>query len=136
MNNITSILYWFNVFESLNTIIPLPWQRLIPEWCDRNYRNAWIATEYCSLFIGTGRSLWGITSMPLMKTYNIDSDIYGLKGHSIFKSVCNAEAFTKRNLRLSYTNSFIRGSLLSTRPSATKHGPNTLQILVCQSHSC
>jgi hypothetical protein len=30
----------------------------------------------------------------------------------------------KRNLRLSYTNSFIRGSLLSIRPSATKHGPN------------
>jgi ribonuclease HI len=34
-------------------------------------------------------------------------------------------SFTKRNLRLSYTNSFIRGSLLSIRPSATKHGPNT-----------
>jgi hypothetical protein len=30
--------------------------------------------------------------MPLIKTYNIDSDLYGLKGHSIFKSVCNAEA--------------------------------------------
>jgi hypothetical protein len=25
--------------------------------------------------------------MPLIKVYNIDSDIYGLKGHSIFKSV-------------------------------------------------
>jgi hypothetical protein len=33
--------------------------------------------------------------MPLIKTYNIDSDIYGLKGHSIFKSVCNAEALQK-----------------------------------------
>jgi hypothetical protein len=30
--------------------------------------------------------------MPLIKAYNIDSDLYGLKGHSIFKSVCNAEA--------------------------------------------
>jgi hypothetical protein len=30
--------------------------------------------------------------MPLIKVYNIDSDLYGLKGHSIFKSVCNAEA--------------------------------------------
>jgi hypothetical protein len=25
--------------------------------------------------------------MPLIKVYNIDSDPYGLKGHSIFKSV-------------------------------------------------
>jgi hypothetical protein len=30
--------------------------------------------------------------MPLIKAYNIDLDLYGLKGHSIFKSVCNAEA--------------------------------------------
>jgi hypothetical protein len=30
--------------------------------------------------------------MPLKKAYNIDSDIYGLKGHSIFRSVCNTEA--------------------------------------------
>jgi hypothetical protein len=33
--------------------------------------------------------------MPLIKTYNIDSDIYGLKGHSIFKSVGNAEALRR-----------------------------------------
>jgi hypothetical protein len=25
--------------------------------------------------------------MPLIKVYNVDSDPYGLKGHSIFKSV-------------------------------------------------
>jgi hypothetical protein len=25
--------------------------------------------------------------MPLIKVYNINSDLYGLKGHSIFKSV-------------------------------------------------
>jgi hypothetical protein len=25
--------------------------------------------------------------MPLIKVYNIDSDLYGLKGHSIFKSI-------------------------------------------------
>jgi hypothetical protein len=30
--------------------------------------------------------------MHLIKAYNIDSDLYGLKGHSIFKSVCNTEA--------------------------------------------
>jgi hypothetical protein len=30
--------------------------------------------------------------MPLIKVYNIDSDLNGLKGHSIFKSVCNTEA--------------------------------------------
>jgi hypothetical protein len=30
--------------------------------------------------------------MSLMKVYNIDSDLYGLKGHSIFKSVCDTEA--------------------------------------------
>jgi hypothetical protein len=30
--------------------------------------------------------------MPLIKAYNIDLDLYGLKGHSIFKSVCNTEA--------------------------------------------
>jgi hypothetical protein len=73
----------------------MPWQRLYSEWCDCKNQNAWTVTEYCSLFIDTGRSLWGITSMPLIKTYNIDSDLYGLKGHSIFKSVCNAEALWK-----------------------------------------
>jgi hypothetical protein len=74
----------------------MPWQRLYSERCDCKYQNAWTVTEYCSLFIGTGRSLRGITSMPLIKTYNIDSDLYGLKGHSTFKSVCNAEALWKR----------------------------------------
>jgi hypothetical protein len=34
--------------------------------------------------------------MPLVKTYNIDSDLYGLKGHSIFKSVDDAEATRRR----------------------------------------
>ena len=67
----------------------------IPTDAIAKYQNAWTATEYCSLFIGTGRSLWGITSMPLIKTYNIDSDIYGLKGHSIFKSVYTVEASWK-----------------------------------------
>jgi hypothetical protein len=76
----------------LNTFIPLPWQRLISEWCDCDYRNPWTVKEYCSLFIDTGHSLWRITIMPLIKVYNIDSDLYGLKGHSIFKSVCNTEA--------------------------------------------
>jgi hypothetical protein len=80
----------------LNTIIPLPWQRLVPERCDYNCQNAWTVKEYCSLFIGTGHSLWGITIMPLIKVYNIDSDLYGLKGHSILKSVCNTEASWRR----------------------------------------
>ena len=71
----------------LGTFIPLPWQTMIPEWCVSNYRNAWTVKEYCSLFIGTGHSLWGITIMPLIKVYNINSDPYGLKGHSISKSV-------------------------------------------------
>ena len=91
-NYITFIYY----IESSNTIIPMPWQRLNSERCDCNRQNAWTVMEYCSLFIGTGRSLWGITSMPLIKTYNIDSDLYGLKGHSIFKSVYNAEASRRR----------------------------------------
>jgi hypothetical protein len=30
--------------------------------------------------------------MPLIKVYNNDSNTYGLKGHSTFKSVCNFEA--------------------------------------------
>jgi hypothetical protein len=33
--------------------------------------------------------------MPLIKTYNIDSDLYGLKSHSISKSVCDAEALRR-----------------------------------------
>jgi hypothetical protein len=76
----------------LDTIIPLPWQGLVPEWCDCKYRNPWTVKEYCSLFIGTGHSLWGITIMPLIGDYNSDSNIYGLKGPSTFKSVCNSEA--------------------------------------------
>jgi hypothetical protein len=42
-----------------------------------------------------------------------------------YKVGLQCRSFTKRNLRLSCINSFIRGSLLSIRPSATKHGPNT-----------
>jgi hypothetical protein len=30
--------------------------------------------------------------MPLIKVYNNDSNIYGLKGHSTLKSVRNSEA--------------------------------------------
>ena len=56
----------------------------------------WTVREYCSLFIGTGHSLWGIIIMPLIELYNIDSDLYGLEGHSIFKSVSNTEASWRR----------------------------------------
>jgi Na+/melibiose symporter-like transporter len=73
--------------QRLGTFIPLPWQTIIPEWCVSNYRNPWTVNEYCSLFIGTEHSLWGITIMPLIKVYHNDSDPYGLKGYSIFKSV-------------------------------------------------
>jgi hypothetical protein len=62
--------------------------------------------------------------MPLIRDYNGDSNIYGLKGHSTFMSVCKFRSFTKRNLRSSHTNSFSRKLLLPTRPSATKHSPN------------
>jgi hypothetical protein len=33
--------------------------------------------------------------MPLIKAYNIDSDLHGLKSHSIFKSVHTVEASWK-----------------------------------------
>jgi hypothetical protein len=33
--------------------------------------------------------------MPLIKAYNIDSDLHGLKSHSIFRSVYTAEASWK-----------------------------------------
>jgi hypothetical protein len=33
--------------------------------------------------------------MPLIKAYNIDSDLHGLKSHSIFKSVYTVEASWK-----------------------------------------
>jgi hypothetical protein len=52
----------------------------------------WTVREYCSLFIGTGHSLWEITIMSLIRDHNSDPNIYGLKGHSTFKSVCNSEA--------------------------------------------
>ena len=63
--------------------------------------------------------------MPLIRDYNGDSNIYGLKGHSTFMSVCKFRSFMKRNLRSSHTNSFSRKLLLPTRPSAMKHSPNS-----------
>jgi hypothetical protein len=63
--------------------------------------------------------------MPLIRDYNGDSNIYGLKGHSTFMSVYKFRSFMKRNLRSSHTNSFSRKPLLPTRPSATKHSPNS-----------
>jgi hypothetical protein len=77
------------------------------------------------IFIGTWRSLWGITIISLIRDYNGDSNIYGLKGHSTFMSVHRFRSFMKRNLRSSHTNSFSRKLLLPTRPSATKHSPNS-----------
>jgi hypothetical protein len=65
--------------------------------------------------------------MPLIRDYNGDSNIYGQKGHSTFMSVCKFRSFMKRNLRSFHTNSFSRKPLLPTRPSATKHSPNTYE---------
>jgi hypothetical protein len=63
--------------------------------------------------------------MSFIRDYNGDSNIYGLKGHSTFMSVCKFRSFMKRNLRSSHTNSFSQKLLLPTRPSATKHSPNS-----------
>jgi hypothetical protein len=46
--------------------------------------------------------------MPLIRVYNNDSNIYGLKGHSTFMSVCKFRSFMKRNLRSSHADSFSR----------------------------
>jgi hypothetical protein len=46
--------------------------------------------------------------MPLIRDYNSDSNIYGLKGHSTFMSVCKFRSFMKRNLRSSHADSFSR----------------------------
>jgi hypothetical protein len=65
--------------------------------------------------------------MSLIRDYNGDSNIYGLKGHSTFMSVCKFRSFMKRNLRSFHTNSFSRKLLLPIRPSAMKHSPNTMR---------
>ena len=126
----TSFTYYINLMYSntiLDTFIPLPWQGIIPEWCDCNYRNAWTVKEYCSLFIGTRHSLWGITIMPLIKVYNNDSNTCGLKGHSTFKSVCNSEASWTATFGI--TCSQLQPKLfLPVGPSATKHGPNSVYL--------
>jgi hypothetical protein len=63
--------------------------------------------------------------MPLIRNYNGDSNIYGPKGHSTFMSVYKFRSFMKRNFRSSHTNSFSRKLLLPSRPSVTKHSPNS-----------
>jgi hypothetical protein len=78
------LYHWIHLYLCLGKV----W---FPKDAIAKIRKAWTVKGYCSLFIGTGRSLWEITSMPLIKVYIIDSDLYGLKGHSIFKSVCNTE---------------------------------------------
>jgi hypothetical protein len=89
MTSFTYLIIWIlDIWiQRLTTFIPLPWQTIILEWCVSNYRNVWTVKEYCSLFIGTWHSSWGITIMPLIKVYNNDSDLWRLKGHFIFKSV-------------------------------------------------
>jgi hypothetical protein len=70
--------------------------------------------------------------MPLIKVYNIDSDPYGLKGHSIFKSVwpfvfgyAVVPKLRERCLR-HHVQQLQPKLFLFTGPSAMKHGPNKL----------
>jgi hypothetical protein len=117
--------YWNITFRYIYTFVRKQWfQRNVP--VITRLREQYRGTVH--LFIGTGRSLWGITIISLIRDYNGDSNIYGLEGHSTFMSVCRFRSFMKRNLRSSHTNSFSRKLLLPTRPSATKHSPNTFVI--------
>ena len=104
-------IIWIIIWHYLYIFIILSWMNknnielylyLRLDRRQRYKRDAWASTSQCEqyrdivhLFIGTGRSLWGITSMPLIKAYNIDSDLHGLKSHSIFKSVYTVEASWK-----------------------------------------
>jgi hypothetical protein len=65
----------------------------------------------------------------LIKVYNNDSYSYGLKGHSIFKSVCNSEGSRNGTFGIAYEQ--LQPKLfLSAGPSATKHGPNSSPFAV------
>jgi hypothetical protein len=63
------------------------------------------------------------------KVYNIDSNSYGLKGHSIFKSFYNFEASWTAPFGITYRQ--LQPKLfLPAGPSATKHGPNSSPFMV------
>jgi hypothetical protein len=73
--------------------------------------------------------------MPLIKVYNINSDLYGLKGHSIFKSVrpfifgyvAIPKLYERQPFGITYRQ--LQPKLfLPAGPSATKHGPNNIYI--------
>jgi hypothetical protein len=67
--------------------------------------------------------------MPLIKVYNSDSDLYGLKGHSTFKSVCKSEA--SRTAPFGITCRQLQPKLFfPAGPSVTKHGPNSSPFAV------
>jgi hypothetical protein len=61
--------------------------------------------------------------MSLIRNYNSDSSIYGLKGHSTLKLVCNSEA-SYRGTFGHLTRTASAKVVFPTRPSATKHSPN------------
>jgi hypothetical protein len=84
------------------------------------------------LFIGAGRSLWEITIMPLIRDYNSDSNIYGLKGHSTFMSVCKFRSFTKRNLRSSHADSFSRSCFFLPDLRRRSIVPTIILITTCK----
>jgi hypothetical protein len=69
--------------------------------------------------------------MPLTKDYNHDSDPYGLKSHSTFKSdrsfifgYAIIPSFMSGNFGITYKQALPK-VFLPAGPSATKHGPNT-----------
>ena len=94
-------------------------------WWKTRVKKAWTVEEYCSLFIGTGHSLWEFTTMPFMKVYNNDSNAYGLKGLSTFKSVHNSEALWRSSFgHRTRTASAEAASSFKTF-GATKHSPNS-----------
>jgi hypothetical protein len=86
---ISNLLNIFNYWIQLYLCLDKDW---FPNDAIAKNRNPWTVRKYCSLFIGTGHSLWEITIMPLIKDYNSDLSTYGLESHSTFKSVCNTEA--------------------------------------------
>jgi hypothetical protein len=71
--------------------------------------------------------------MPLIKVYNNDSDPYGLKCHSIFKSVrpfvfgyAVVPKLRERCLR-HHVQAASAELFFFAGPSATKHGPNSIE---------
>ena len=72
----------------------MPWQRLNSERCDYNPECVNSNGILFTIYRHRTQPVRNYNYAPI-KIYNIDSDLYGLKGHFIFKSVCNAEALRR-----------------------------------------